>query len=541
MRHGLPAMHGNKHDLLMPISFDAAAWPQEAHHLKRTQVANAWRFFIVEDEEEFCRIGAWKAPSFCAESDGAVGSMNAVTTSPKQLAVGITRAGMDLGLTEAQAACVSSLYLICDVRKAATSVGISYHTAREHLKTARAKLGYENSLLMLSDLIIAASGGRGDQAENDDFLMELFDLTERQMALAQEIAMGETREFAAEKLGISVALAKKELTWVFASTGVSNALQLVRLFGEARALAMLLAEPLATNLPRRLPLTARDKILQRTDGRKIGMTDYGPEGALPVLVLHSSMTSRFVNRTLIKALQDAGFRPIALDRPGFGDTDLMAKVVDPFEAGAQDMLWFCDSHGIERIRVVTRGAAQVVLALHRLAADRIEAVVLVNPDPDLITSTRSDGIMGAMRLAFTRRPFAIRAMTRVISTISNPVRRRRNLLRFARLCPPDHAIMQDEDNVEDYLRAMASVADGTYEGFINEQVAFATQVKPDPISGTSSWYALIGAEDFMHHPHEVMAYWRDVLPDGHIRQISGAGRFLAYSHVSEVVGALLET
>ena len=159
-------------------------------------------------------------------------------------------------------------------------------------------------------------GRTGEHAEeSDQFLSIAYGVSERQMRIAGMIANGDTRAEVAVALGISEALVKKELAVVYAALDVTTAPALARAMIELRLLAI--AASLGDGDDRFPEAAHRTLSITARDGRRIMASDYGPRQAPPVLVLHSSMTSRPVNRALVEALQNGGFRPVSMDRPGF--------------------------------------------------------------------------------------------------------------------------------------------------------------------------------------------------------------------------------
>lgn len=445
----------------------------------------------------------------------------------------------DLGFSPATIRTIIALFRSCDVRSAASIAGISYETAREYLAGARTLVGVSN-LQRLITLIGMGVIATGDEAEESDrFLAYAFGLSERQTRIAGMIANGATRRDVAAALDLSDALVKKELAVVFTAIGVANAVALARAMIEVRMLAI------ATFLP-----AARDPFpeavhhvvsIPSRDGRLITASDYGPRAAQPVLVLHSSMTSRPANRALVEALQNAGYRPIAIDRPGFGDTDAApadCEGEDFFNLAARDMIDLCAALGWSRIGVVSRGAAQVVLALHRIDPGLLEAAVVMNPDPDAQSSSRRTGFLAAMKRNFVRRPWAVAWLARWFAQSLTFERVRDNVMRSTIGCATDARIMAEPGHMADYYRAVTGFRHGKTAGFITEQAALATLPKPDPVPATPHFALLIGEKDSIHHPSETLAYWRDVFPDAHVSIMPGTGRFMSYSHPKLAVEAL---
>jgi pimeloyl-ACP methyl ester carboxylesterase len=284
-----------------------------------------------------------------------------------------------------------------------------------------------------------------------------------------------------------------------------------------------------------------DLTLTARDGRVIMASDYGPRLGEPLLVLHSSMTNRPVNRALVEALQNNGYRPIAIDRPGFGGTDAASEDCqgdDYFNLAARDIVDVCAAKGWARIKLVSRGAAQIILALQRQCPELIAAAVIMNPDPDARSSSKQSGFLAAMKRNFVRRPWAAGMMSRWAVQSLTFARVRDNVLRSAAGCPSDEKIMADPSHMQDYYRGVTAFREGKLDGFVREQTALATVGMPQPLRETRRLTLLVGDQDSIHDPHETMRYWRKVLPDAHIAMVPGAGRFMSFSHPELVVKAL---
>lgn len=450
----------------------------------------------------------------------------------------LSRFAADFAFSAAVSRTVIALFMTGDVRKAADATGISYETAREYLEKARAIVGASN-LQRLVTMMGMGLGRTGEVAEESDhFLAIAYGVSERQMRIAGMIANGDTRAEVAIALGISEALVKKEMAFVYAALDVATAPALARAMIELRLLAIAAslggdAERFPEAAHRTLSITARD-------GRKIAASDYGPRHGMPVLVLHSSMTSRPVNRALVERLQNEGFRPIAMDRPGFGDTAAPPDRIGEayFALAAADIADLCAAMNWNRIAIVTRGAAQVVLALHAASPDLIEAAVVTNPDPDATSSSRRFGFLATMKHNFVRRPWAVAFMARWFAQSLTYERASDNVMRSTAGCPSDREVMAMPEHMADYYRALCGFRRGQLDGFVREQTALATLGRPAPIGGTGHFVLLVGEHDSIHHPSETMDYWREVLPDAHIEMVTGAGRFMTYSHADVVVAAL---
>lgn len=445
----------------------------------------------------------------------------------------------DFGMSPAVSRLVAALFQAGDVRAGAVRARLAYETAREYLGAARALVGAANlqSLITLIGLGIARTGS--DAEESDALLAYAYGLSERQTQIAGLIANGAARKEVARVLGVSEALIKKEMAYLFAAVDVASAAGLARLMVELRLLAIATTlhdarDPFPEAVHQEVAVTARD-------GRQIVASDYGPRSGEPVLVLHSSMTNRPANRTLIEALQNSGYRPFAIDRPGFGDTDAApddCRGEGYFDLAAKDIEDFCRAKGWRRVMLVSRGAAQVILALHRLNPELITAAVIMNPDPDARSSSKRSGFLAAMKRNFVRRPWAVALMSRWAVQSLTFARVNDHVLRSVADCPADARIMSDPLHMRDYYRGVTAFRAGKLDGFVREQTALATVGTPKPMHATDRVTLLVGDQDSIHDPHETMRYWRKVLPDAEVEMIPGAGRFMSYSHPELVVRSL---
>jgi pimeloyl-ACP methyl ester carboxylesterase/DNA-binding CsgD family transcriptional regulator len=467
------------------------------------------------------------------------GHVVVLATITSTQATPLKAACVTFGLTGLQTRVAMATIRSGSIKSAAEGLGISYNTARQTMSETMQRIGVDRLPALVTNLASLAFGVlHGEKAAG--LLADVWGLSTRQAALASLIAEGVSRESAAQRVGVSGATAKKELDRVYATLGVTSAAAMARVVVEARVLAC------TTAATRGQIAVARDpseplQMMPRVDGTRIAWSDYGPASGRPVLVVHSSMTSRPVSRALIAALQARGRRPIAIDRPGFGMSDprpgLEAGRHDPFEAAVDDVLAVCRKLKIESLDVIARGGAQHVLALADAAPDLIGRVVLVNPDPHTEEKGRRWGPMGAIKEAYFRNPRLVTIMVRMIATHLTPERMPRILERSFAGSPPDLEAIRDPQIRNDYFRAVKMFATGRIAGYVNEQVAFATAARP-AARPEHRWTILLGEHDVLHDPEDTRHYWQEVLPNSEIRTVTGAGRLLAMTNPALVASVL---
>lgn len=480
----------------------------------------------------------WQLPEVLRgiiEREGAVAVIASFAPREGPLA----RAAGSFGLTALQTRVCMAVLATGNLKASAERCGISYATARQTTAGAMARMGVRKLPELVTELARLAYGVL-PASSAEAVLVDLWGLTLRQATLASLIAQGLTREQAAKTLAISLAVSKKEIDAVYEALGVSTAAELaVSLAGMAAVAAMMSATGGSVGAfdPQVEPL----RFALRADGTRIAYSDYGPASGRPVLLVHSSMTSRLASRALVACLQSAGFRPVSIDRPGFGLTE-MIDAVDPFDAAATDMTRVSEALKIKKWAVVARGGAQAVLALQLSRPDLLGRVVLVNPDPHTTADARRQGPLGVFKELYWRNPAIVRTVARVLASQLTLPRLRRMLAVSVAGSPPDEAALELPGLVEDYHRSVRLFATGRTHGYVAEQLWFAHPPTgaSRPVAGTENWRVLVGAHDTLHDPTEVVPYWQTLLPDAKVEILAGQGRLLAMADPGAVVKSLLD-
>ena len=153
-----------------------------------------------------------------------------------------------------------------------------------------------------------------------------------------------------------------------------------------------------------------------SDRQLIAWSDYGPVSGKPVLLVHSNWTCRAVPRMMVMQLQMAGWRPIAIDRPGFGMTRPGSlSLSDPFGQAVSDTVAVLDRLKIARAAVITRRAGQFTSVLKRALGERIGPIILTSPSVPTIERGLRRGIVGVIKEAFSRSPQLVGLYFRLIT------------------------------------------------------------------------------------------------------------------------------
>lgn len=428
------------------------------------------------------------------------------------------------------------------IRDGALAARVSYATAREATSSALAKVGARRLPGLLHSLSLLAFGIFQTGEEAPAILVDRWGLKPRQAQIAMLLAQGLTRAETARAMEISEATVKKQADILFQILGVSGAAEMVRLISVATVMQALTSashgrigwidgssEPL--------------RFVHAAGGRRIAVSEYGRPKGRPVVILHSSMTTRHPPRQLVARLVSEDYRVITIDRPGFGLTDPSEPAAgtvgqDIFADAAHDMALVLDKLRIDRIDVIGRGGAQAAVAFAGLYPDRCGKVVLVNPDPISSRDERRWGVLGSFKEAYQRRPGLILPAARLIARAMTRDYLGKVLLKSMRGSPPDEALLADDDVVDDYYRAVRMFATGRLEGYVREQLYFARgKTFEYPVDG-SGWSILIGGHDTLSDPANALAYWRELLPRGEFEILPDHGRLLAYADPDLIVSRL---
>src|SRR5688572_28104051 len=116
--------------------------------------------------------------------------------------------------------------------------------------------------------------------------------------------------------------------------------------------------------------------LTLSDGRKVGIAEFGAPAGRPVVYCHGFPASRLEARLAHEAAKEVGARLIALDRPGYGLSDFQPgrRIGD----WPRDVVEAADALGVQRFAMLgVSGGAPYALACAALLPERITALGVV--------------------------------------------------------------------------------------------------------------------------------------------------------------------
>ncbi len=448
------------------------------------------------------------------------------------------------GLSRQESRLAAALARRGDLQAAAQDTGVAYETARKLVGGAMRKVGAARQTDLVRRILSTAAGGVRPAEGAARLFADLFGLSMRQSELAQSVARGATRDSAATGAGMSSQRAKADMKIVFQACGVANAVDLARIVAEVDALAGLATACSVEIEPRGaagepLRLIARRRAAP-SDAREaapghIAVTDHGPARARPLLVFHNAVGGRHQPRSFVAALQDADWRPICFERPGFGLTDYIAG--DPFAMAAEDAVDVLDALGIDRVTILARGGSTPALAAAARLGDRAIGGLLIGPEPPADLDSRFVGMMGRGKaLFFGNAPLAA-AFARILSRRTSSAQIERLQRQSVAGSAIDEAALEDPETLADVVRASRQSALGM-KGFLAELQVHGGGARPPALADGTAWTVLTGADDPLYCASDADDFWRETMPGVHLDSIAGAGRWPHLTHVPAVIAAL---
>ncbi|WP_260583368.1 alpha/beta fold hydrolase [Sphingopyxis sp. PET50] len=443
-----------------------------------------------------------------------------------------------LALTGRENRLLAALARTGDLRAAAAAEAIGYETARGAIKAALAKSGFARQGALVATALQLDAIDDPSPIHLGGHLQQAIGLSDRQVALARLIALGSTRDEAARQLGLGRETAKAELKILFQLVGVTSSVGLSVVAAQLGIAARLLAasDIGATDLAAASePL----RLISRSGGRagRIAFADYGPKGRIPALHFHTATTSRYYPRSYIAWLQRLGLRPVMIDRPGYGFTDMIGGDYTP--QAVLDALDVAGHLGAEKFHVIARGGTMLLAELAAHHRERIVRAVVLNPEPAPGDDARMTGIQGSYKRIFYTLPRKIRPLTRYLSAHLSDGVIERIAGRMFGASAADQRLFADPEIRRAYVYATRLAA---IQGGVGLEALSIAELRgaPPPIADGGFITILSGEEDAMYRPEDswprLLAAW----PGARAERVAGAGRLLHLQHPELVAAALDE-
>ncbi|HVN50254.1 MAG TPA: alpha/beta hydrolase [Acidimicrobiales bacterium] len=271
------------------------------------------------------------------------------------------------------------------------------------------------------------------------------------------------------------------------------------------------------------------------DGRVLGYADAGRASGRPLVFFHGTPSSRLDAAWLDEPAANAGWRLIAVDRPGIG-------LSSPRQGGsvrdhALDVMQLLDGLGIERATTLGySGGAPYALAAAREAPDRVDLVGLVSgwgpPDRsdaylDVATIERLSDAIARHAPLLTRAMFAaVSSSLRLAPTTSVRLLARRFEGEVPALQPTPEAL---GPVLEAFRQGSAGAARDLHLivcpwGFDLDEITVPVRL----------WHGDRDREIPLHHSE----YVAGAVLDGHLEVLGGGDHLALYRHTGDILTSL---
>lgn len=442
-----------------------------------------------------------------------------------------------LGAAERQT--LAQLLISHDIAELAGRLGLSAAGARKRVAALYRATGVSGLTALLAQTTRLLTDEFVSDQQYDAGLQAVLGLTPAQANVARLVGAGHDLPAIAVRLGLSAHTVRDHARAALERAAAPRLKDLAQLAGEAAAVHAIAMGSDGLHHDRGGLLDAT-RILRRGN-RQIGLADYGPAtaDAMPIIVCHGGMGMRRVGPHLAAALQAQGFRPIGIDRPGFGLSDAAAGEAH-FTAAADDMARALDALGLERSIVAgLDGGTPAALAFWQRHGARLAMGVLVSPRPP--ASGRSGNrVVDRFARAAMARPDIINGLWRIIRQRAGSAMVGRLADRLFSGHPVDAALLADAGFRTGMIAELLTCGIRSGTGIIAEQTEYR-HWQPAGGGPTREWLILVADGDPLWTPAlgASQSSWA-VLGQPHWQRLAGAGRFAITSHATEIAAAVAE-
>lgn len=438
-------------------------------------------------------------------------------------------------LADAERITLGQVLVSHDIAELARRLGLSQAGARKRVAALYRSIGVAG----LSGLNAQTTRLLTDEFVSDQqqeaALQAVFGLTAMQASIARLVSAGHNLPDIAGLTGLSPHTVRDHARTTLEKAAAPRLKDLAQMANEAAALYTVAHGSDGLHHDRGGLLDAT--IILRRGNRQIGIADHGPAGATPILCCHGGMGTRRVGEALLRALQIRGFRPIGIDRPGFGLSDAAAD--DHFATAADDMAAVLDQLGLPNAVVAARdGGAPAALAFWQRHGARLRAGVLLSPRPPAEQRSGKRAVDRFVRAAMMR--------PEIINGLWQLLRRRAGAAMIGRLAerlfgghPVDAALLADGEFRSAMIAELLSCGIRSGAGLSAEQAAYASW-QPAGGGPHCPWHIIVAADDPLWTPALEMPGrnpWQ-VLGQPRWHRLAGAGRFAMSSHADEIAAII---
>ncbi len=370
----------------------------------------------------------------------------------------------------------------------------------------------------------------------DYALGDIFALSRSEREILSRLAAGLDSEEIARERGRSVGTVRQQIKSVLTKLGVSSQLSAAALGASVAGLGSVggRAAGDSSSLPPAQGYEAPLKVysLDRA-GRRIGVRRFGVGAGKPVLFLHGPSFGAGEYPEDRRLARKYGLDVYALERPGYGRTDVVPEDEDALACGCLDILAYLDHERLEGVTVLAHEVALIpALELAARRPDRVAGILAVSAAPPFLELEQIHAIpehQGIFIHAARHAPWIAHLLVRLL------------MIRMRRLGPQGWTEvifggLPAESEVMARPELLPGVI-GTYSFYLNQMGA---GFEHDLQMMLADWSPLLAAAQaplvLVHGsrnettPPGHLELFRAIRPDVRIELVENAGLSLAVSH-----------
>lgn len=322
---------------------------------------------------------------------------------------------------------------------------------------------------LLALLVLGESSDRAPDARD----AHIIGLTPAEWRLALELREGTSVADAALSLGISVNTARTQVKSIFSKLGISRQSELVRRLEGYEVLRP------ATRGPHVSDSSPSRRFVRIAADRHVAFREYGDMRGPPVVFFHQWFASSLLPIAAQEAVARSGLRLIAMDRPGFGQSQMSTPYA--FDTVARDVLSMADSLSLKNFSLMAVApGAPFAVALALLAPDRVARMALLAPRLFPVQQdNQRRGRLARGLAGVLRHPWTIRPLVRVMRSTAGE-RLSSAMLRHVRSESEwDKEALADPQVIRSIVQMGCDAHESSAEGFIAELELFSRGLFPE--------------------------------------------------------------
>jgi pimeloyl-ACP methyl ester carboxylesterase/DNA-binding CsgD family transcriptional regulator len=299
---------------------------------------------------------------------------------------------------------------------------------------------------------------------------ELFGLSRTEREVLAELARGHTSEHIARERGRSPGTVRQQVKSILQKMGVSSQLEAATLAAAATATAAATDSAVGTSTGI-LPVHAHQTPLRigafRLADRRVGWRRFGVATGRPVLMLHGPSFGAGEYPEDRRLARRYNLDVHAVERPGYGRTDVPGPSEDPLETQCRDIDAYLARTGLEAATLLAHEVGLIpALELARRRPDLVRGILAVSSAPPFCRLEQIDAMPGHQAIfiqAARHTPWLARLMTRLLRVRTRRLGPERWTDVIFRDVEPDHEVMQRP--------ALLPGIIGTYSFYLNQMGA----------------------------------------------------------------------